>query len=201
MRRTIVTLVALAALVLGTCVSASAQAGDPVSLANDLTAAFNARNAGAMLDLFTLEGTVTFAVQGTATEVISARDWASRLESATSTEIPPDLRMSVVGSPVVAGDRLTWTWRQTASFIREFGVEYLDYTVEATMAEGKFSTIIISPTAETLAAVPFGGGVTGGVGMPRTGTASLIPGLMLIAFLAVLFTFAGMRLRSLAIRR
>lgn len=89
--------------------------------------------------------------------------------------MPADVRMEVAfGSWQVAGDRASWRWRQTAGFLRDMDVDYIEFNVSATTEARKFKSLTIAPTPESLTKVPYSPSPTLGEaptpGMPRTGS-------------------------------
>ena len=103
------------------------------------------------------------------------------------------------GSLQISGDRASWTWRQTASFLTNMGIDYIETTVVATVENGKFKSLTIAPTRESLTKLPYSPGTVTGVvpsvpGMPRTGNGPAEMALISLTLVAAGMVLAGLRM-------
>lgn len=170
---------AVAALVLafmGTnAASARIQELDPAMI-DGITEAINKRDPEGVLAHFAPGGTVIFdnSAFKVPNEVITAAEYVSRFQPGNP-DVPADVLIEVAPNSVrISGDRASWKWRQTAGFLRDMGIDYIESTVVATIEELKFKSLTIAPTPESLAKVPYSPspimGVVPSPGMPRTGS-------------------------------
>jgi hypothetical protein len=171
------TLVTLASL--GTSLSqAHAQAIGPTMI-DSLTEGINSRQPGVVLDVFASGGTVTFdnSPFGVPDQTISAAEYAARF-TPSNPDVPADVQMQVApGSVNITENGATWTWRQSANFLLAADIQYIEYTVVATTEAGKFKSITITPTPETVALLPYSPSLPVSPG-PMVGTPGpLTPGM------------------------
>jgi hypothetical protein len=122
-----------------------------------LTEAINNRNPDVVLQHFVDGGTVTFdnSAFSIPNETISAAQYAAR-QRPNNPEVPADLRLEVVdGSLQISATRATWTWRQTADFLRDLNVDYIEFNVVAQTEDRRFKSLTLAPTKESLAKLPY----------------------------------------------
>ncbi|HET9496166.1 MAG TPA: hypothetical protein VFR15_18215, partial [Chloroflexia bacterium] len=119
---------ALASLVPGAA-SARAQEGGPHVIdpifALTLTEDINDHDFAAVLDHFAPGGTVTFdnSLFGAANTVLTAREYANR-QRAGSPDVPTDIKLEIVDrSMQIAPTSASWTWRETAGYLRGINVD------------------------------------------------------------------------------
>jgi hypothetical protein len=160
MKKTVLTLavgaLALASLGAGAHQARAQESGpdviDPI-FALTLTEDINRHDVAAVLDHFAPGGTVTFdnSLFGAANTVLTAREYADR-QRADSPDVPTDIKLEIVDrSMQIGATSASWTWRETAGFLRELNVDYLDYRVAITSEDHRFKQITIAPTEESLA--------------------------------------------------
>jgi hypothetical protein len=153
--------VAVIALLWVDATSTKAQATTPDAIdpiyALSLTEAINNRNPDLVLEHFVAGGTVTFDNSGFSVpnETITAAEYAARYRP-NDPDIPADVRLEIVdGSLQISATGATWTWRQTASFLRDLDIDYLEFTVVAETRDHRFKSLTVAPTPETLVKLPY----------------------------------------------
>jgi hypothetical protein len=195
----------LASASMAGAVSAHAQELDP-ALIDGLTEAINNRNPESVLAHFVAGATVTFdnSAFKVPNDTISAAEYAARFR-ANNPDVPADVRMEVApGSVQISTTGAKWTWRQTAGFLRDMGIDFIEFTVTATTEARKFKSLTIAPTQETIARIPYsppsgGAGPNPGPGMPSTGVGSS-PGSALVV-ISLALTAVGLVLTGARPRR
>lgn len=147
---------ALASIGLGVSPTRAQESGpdaiDPV-YALTLTEAINGRAPAAVLEHFAPGGTVTFdnSLFGAASQTFTAREYADR-HSADAPDVPVDIKLEIVDrSMQISATSASWTWRETAGFLRDVNVDYLNYNVSITSEDHRFKSIVIAPANESLA--------------------------------------------------
>ena len=147
---------ALASLGVGSPRASAQESGpdviDPI-FALTLTEDINRHDVAAVLDHFAPGGTVTLdnSLFGAANTVLTARVYADR-QRADSPDVPTDIKLEIVDRSMQIGPtRASWTWRETAGFLRDVNVDYIDYRVAITSEDHRFKSIIIAPAKESLA--------------------------------------------------
>jgi hypothetical protein len=193
-----------ASLAGATARSAYAQEIDPAMI-DGLTEAINNRNSAAVLGHFAPDATITFdnSSFNVPNNTITVAEYAARFR-ADNPDVPADVRMEVVASSAqISPTGATWTWRQTAGFLRDMGIDYIEFTVAATTEALKFKSLTIAPTKETIGKLPYsppipGSGPNPAPGMPNTGVVGISVGTMVAAGLSLLalgLAFRGVRTR------
>ncbi|MDQ5823059.1 MAG: hypothetical protein M3441_02480 [Chloroflexota bacterium] len=152
----IVTALALTWLGLGAS-GARAQAPGPDAIdpiyALTLTEAINNQDAAAVLDHFVKGGSVTFdtSVFDAANRTLTAAEYADR-QRPDQPDVPTDIHLEIVDRSLQIGaTTATWTWRETAGFLKDLNVDYIEFSVSATTDDHRFKSITIAPTMESLA--------------------------------------------------
>ncbi len=152
----IVTALALTWLGLGAS-GARAQATGPDVIdpiyALTLTEAINNKDAAAVLDHFVKGGSVTFdiSVFDTANRTLTAAEYADR-QRPDQPDVPTDISLEIVDRSLQIGTTTaTWTWRETAGFLKDLNVDYIEFSVSATTENHRFKSITIAPTMQSLA--------------------------------------------------
>lgn len=181
-----------------------ADAIDPIQ-ALSLSEAINNRNPDLVLEHFVAGGTVTFDNSAFAipNETITAAEYAARYRP-NNPDIPADVRFEIVeGSLQISSTGARWTWRQTASFLRDLRIDYIEFTVVAETKDRRFKSLTVAPTAETLTKLPYSpspvapGDVPGdAVGMPRTGGLGAHVMLVVVALISIGLVLTGLRMRA-----
>lgn len=122
-------------------------------MVDGLTEAINNHNPDAVLRHFADGGTVTLdsLVFDVAPVSLTAAEYAAR-QSADQPDVPTDIRIETVqGSLQVGATRASWTWRETAGFLKDMNIDYIDFNVVATTQDRRFKSLAISPTMGSLA--------------------------------------------------
>ncbi|HEX8600116.1 MAG TPA: hypothetical protein VF952_16560 [Chloroflexia bacterium] len=152
----IVTALALTWLGLG-APGARAQATGPDAIdpiyALTLTEAINNHEAAAVLDHFVKGGSVTFdtSVFDTNNRTLTAAEYADR-QRPDQPDVPTDIRLEIVDRSLqIDATTATWTWRETAGFLKDLNVDYIEFSVSATTDDRRFKSITIAPTMPSLA--------------------------------------------------
>lgn len=134
----------LAALVAGLAVLATPVAGhaqaDPASVARALIDAENRHDVEAAVALFTPDAVVVHAT-GTLTSTAEIRKW--------QTELAEGNFRAEIGTPTVAGERVTFTGDVFLSSFQGLGIDKLDATWDLTVQQGRVKTFnfVFSPAA------------------------------------------------------
>jgi hypothetical protein len=118
-----------------------------------LTEVINNRNPDAVLRHFVDGATVTFdiSVFGAPNKTITAAQYAAR-QDPNQPDVPTDIRLEVVdGSQRISATRATWTWRETAGFLRDVNTDYIEFSVVAATEDRRFKSLTLAPTNESLA--------------------------------------------------
>jgi hypothetical protein len=159
--RKIALLLAMAALTpawlgLGTSAAQAQATGkdaiDP-ALPLALTVAINNHDPGAVEGPFVQGATVVFdnSIFGTPSTTMTPAQYAAR-QRPNQPDVPADIRLDVVdGSVQIGATRASWTWRETAGFLNDIKVDYIDFSVVATTQDHMFKSLSIAPTTESLA--------------------------------------------------
>ncbi|HET6262654.1 MAG TPA: hypothetical protein VFG99_10520 [Chloroflexia bacterium] len=162
-----------------------------------LTEAINNRNPDVVLQHFVDGATVTFdnSAFSIPDETIPAAQYAAR-QRPNNPDVPADLRLEVVdGSLQISATLATWTWRQTAGFLRDLNIDYIEFNVVAETEDRRFKSLTLAPTKESIAKLPYSPSPPAGpIGMPVTGGPSGQMVLLTLVLLAVGLVLAGLRL-------
>jgi hypothetical protein len=134
---------------------AQAQGADAIDAVYplSLTEVINSRNPDAVLRHFVDGATVTFdiSVFGAPNKTITAAQYAAR-QDPNEADVPADIRLEVVdGSQRISATRATWTWRETAGFLRDVNTDYIEFSVVADTKGRRFKSLTLAPTNESLA--------------------------------------------------
>ncbi|MDQ3928134.1 MAG: hypothetical protein M3328_03190, partial [Chloroflexota bacterium] len=147
--------VAIAAMVMtwigGGASSPQAQEIDP-TMVDGLTEAVNNHNPDAVLVHFAGGGMVVLdsAVFDVAPMTLTAGEYAAR-QRPNQPDVPTDIHIEAVqGSLQIGATRASWTWRETAGFLKDINVDYIDFSVVATTQDRRFKSLTIRPTMGSL---------------------------------------------------
>lgn len=205
--------VAMIALSLLDAASARAQTTTPDTIDPvyplSLTEAINNRNPDLVLEHFVAGGTVTFdnSAFSVPNETITAAEYAAR-HRPNNPDIPADIRLEIVdGSLQISPTAARWTWRQTASFLRDLDIDYLEFTVVAETRDRRFKSISVAPTAETVAKLPYSPSPAAlpehtsvptpvAIGMPQTGDMGNQGVLFALALVSTGLVLTGLHMRG-----
>jgi hypothetical protein len=125
---------------------------DPI-FALTFTEAINNHNPDGVLQHFVEDGRVVFenSMFGLPSKTMAASEYAAR-QRPNQPDVPTDIHIEIVdGSVQIDGSRASWIWRETAGFLKDMKVDYIEFDVVATTRSRKFETIALSPTVESLA--------------------------------------------------
>jgi hypothetical protein len=79
------------------------------------------------------------------------------------------VQYEVTTAPQVAGNNVTWGWRETSPVLTSTKVNFLDYDVVGVIQDGKFQSINLSFTEDSIAKLQAEAAALEPAGMPRTG--------------------------------
>ena len=152
----VVVAIALAWLALGTpSTQAQSEGSDAIDPAFTLsfTDVINNHNSTGVLQHFVQGADVMFdnSVFGIQSQTMSADEYAAR-QRPNQPDVPTDIRLEVVdGSLQINATSATWTWRETAGFLKGMNVDHIEFSVVATTEARRFKSLSIAPTTESLA--------------------------------------------------
>ncbi|HEX8217695.1 MAG TPA: hypothetical protein VF914_00635 [Chloroflexia bacterium] len=137
--------------------SARAQATGPDAIdpiyALSLTEAINNHNAALVLEHFVKGGTVVFdnSMFGLPNKTLTAAEYAAR-QRADEPDVPTDIHLEITDRSLeINATSATWLWRETAGFLGDINVDYIEFNVLATTENHRFKSIHITPSNESLA--------------------------------------------------
>jgi|GEM_PF-6379945 len=125
---------------------------DPI-FALTFTEAINNHDSASVLQHFVEDGRVVFENSrfGLPSKTMTASEYAAR-QRPNQPDVPTDIQIELVdGSVQIDGSRASWIWRETAGFLKDVNVDYIEFDVVVTSRSHKFETVAISPTVESLA--------------------------------------------------
>ena len=141
--------------------SARAQATGPDAIdpiyALSLTEAINNHNAALVLEHFVKGGTVVFdnSMFGLPNKTLTAAEYAAR-QRADEPDVPTDIHLEITDRSLeINATSATWLWRETAGFLGDINVDYIEFNVLATTENHRFKSIHITPSNESLARLPY----------------------------------------------
>jgi hypothetical protein len=118
-----------------------------------LTEAINNHNPNAVQGPFVQGATVVFdnSMFGIPNTTLTHAQYAAR-QRPDQPDVPADIRLEVVdGSVQIGATRATWAWKETAGFLKDINVDYIEFSVVATTQDHRFKSLSIAPTAGSLA--------------------------------------------------
>jgi ketosteroid isomerase-like protein len=138
--KSLLTLLVALGVVLATPGAGQAQS-DPASVARALIDAENRHDVEAAVALFTPDAVVVHAT-GTLTTTAEIRKWQTELADG-------NFRATIIGTPTVAGDKVTFNGDVALNTFTSLGIDKLDATWELTVQQGrvKMFNFVFSPAS------------------------------------------------------
>lgn len=168
----------LALLLVPTMAFAQSSATDPLSVYNAYIAAYNKGDVDQAVGFFADNATAKVTPAPPNLGSFSGKD---QLRTWTQAAVASHSNLQPVGSYTVTGDKVSGIMRLTSDDWKKRGLDHLDSNFEATVTNGKITTLNLSGTPETLANLaklgtpPAGAGTGAGTsgnvpaGAPATG--------------------------------
>ncbi|HET6260923.1 MAG TPA: hypothetical protein VFG99_01635, partial [Chloroflexia bacterium] len=106
---------------------------DPI-YALSLTEAINDHNPNLVREHFVQGGTVVFdnSLFGIPNMTMTAAEYATR-QRPDQPDVPTDIHLEIVDRSLQIGaTTATWTWRETAGYLTDIKVDYIEFNVSAT---------------------------------------------------------------------
>lgn len=155
--------------------ASAAEVQSPSSVIQAWVTALDAEDSSAALALLEDDAVIAFLSSPPGgTETYSGK---TEIKGALNNFESENTRFSLVGTPNVTGDEVTWTENQTSDSLQQLGIDSINIIGQGVVQQGKIRAIIYTLTPESAQQIEAAAGYNTGaipgnqpaVGMPKTG--------------------------------